>query len=459
MSYDLVIKNGTVVTAAATFAADVGISGERIAAIGQDLSGARVLDATGKLVTPGAVDIHVHMQMPIGDFVSADDFTSGTVAAAHGGTTAIVDFVERAPGETMVEAIAARRALADPRVVIDYGLHMTIGPAEIDILDQVPSAVDAGCRSFKLYMAYALCLNDGQLFQALEAIGDAAGWPVVHAENWDLITTLIQRNLAAGRTSPHWHPRSRPALMEGEAVGRVINISELVGIPIHIFHVTSPAALERIRSARRRGLPITGETCPQYLLLTQDVYDRPGVEGALPVCSPPIRDQGAQDALWLALGRGDLQVVTTDHCPFTRAEKATGLDNYSRIPGGVPSVEMRFPAIYSQGVRSGRVSLNQWVKMCCTNPAKLAGFTGKGDIMVGYDADLVIFDPDLQVILNPEQLHENVDWTPYDGLELQGWPSATLSRGEIIALDGTSLAEPGRGRFASRSGAGALSRV
>jgi dihydropyrimidinase len=452
MSYDLVIKNGTVVTASTTFAADVGIKGERIAAVGQDLSGDRVLDASGKLVTPGAVDIHVHMQMPIGDFVSTDDFFSGTVAAAHGGTTAIVDFVERAPGETMVEAIAARRALADPRVVIDYGLHMTIGPAEIDKLDQVPAAVEAGCRSFKLYMAYALCLSDGQLLKALEAIRDAGGVPVVHAENWDLISTLVARNLAAGRTTPHWHPRSRPALMEGEAVGRVINISELVGIPLHIFHVTSPAAVERIRLARQQGLPITGETCPQYLLLTQEVYDRPGVEGALPVCSPPIRDQVAQDSLWLALGRGDLQVVTTDHCPFTRAEKATGLDNYSRIPGGVPSVEMRFPAMYSYGVRSGRISPSQWVNMCCTTPAKLAGFVGKGDIVVGYDADLVVFDPGRQVILNTEHLHEKVDWTPYDGIDVQGWPSATLSRGELIVRDGALLVEPGRGRYARRSG-------
>ncbi|UCG24614.1 MAG: dihydropyrimidinase [Chloroflexota bacterium] len=451
MTYDLVISDGTVVTANAIFAADIGVSGEQIAAIGRGLTGERILDATGKLVTPGAVDIHVHMQMPIGDFVSADDFYSGTVAAALGGTTAIVDFVERAPQETMVEAIAARRAQADPRVVIDYGLHMTIGPAEITLLDQVPAAYDGGCTSFKLYMAYGLCLSDGQLLQALEAIRDVGGLPVVHAENWDLICTLVARNLAAGRTSPHWHPRSRPALMEGEAVGRVIDLSELVGTPLHIFHVTSPAAVERIAAARRRGLPVSGETCPQYLLLTQDIYDRPGVEGALPVCSPPIRDQGAQDALWLALGRGDLQIMTTDHCPFTREEKATGLDDYSRIPGGVPSVEMRFPAMYTFGVASGRLSLNQWVDTCCTAPARAAGFAGKGDILVGYDADLVIFDPEQPVTLGVDSLHEQVDWTPYEGLELQGWPSTTISRGEIIVHDGELLAEAGRGRFAPRN--------
>lgn len=454
MSYDLVIKNGSVVTSTATFVADIGINGERIAAIGQDLSGRRQLDATGKLVTPGAVDIHVHLQMPIGDFVSTDDFYSGTVAAAHGGTTAIVDFVERASGESMVDAIVARRALADPKVVIDYGLHMTIGPAEIDLLDQLPSAVEAGCLSFKLYMAYALCLSDGQLFQALEAIRDAGGQPVVHAENWDLICTLVARNLAAGRTTPHWHPRSRPALMEGEAADRVIDLAELVGIPLHIFHVTSPAAVERIQDARRRGLPVTGETCPQYLLLTQEVYDRPGVEGALLVCSPPIRDQAAQHALWLALVRGDLQAVTTDHCPFTRAEKETGLGNYSRIPGGVPSIEMRFPALYTFGVKSGRISLNQWVDMCCTTPSRLAGFVAKGDILVGYDADLVIFDPQRPVTLSTESLHEKAGWTPYEGLQLQGWPAATLSRGEVIVQDGELLAVAGRGRYARRSNGG-----
>jgi dihydropyrimidinase len=454
MSYDLVIKNGTVVTAAATFEADVGVNGESIAAIGQDLIGQRQMDASGKLVTPGAVDIHVHLQMPIGDFVSTDDFYSGTVAAAHGGTTAIVDFVERAPGESMVEAIAARRALADPRVVIDYGLHMTIGPAEIELLDQVPSAVEAGCLSFKLYMAYALCLSDGQMLQALEAIRDAGGQPVVHAENWDLICTLIARNLAAGRTTPHWHPRSRPALMEGEAAGRIIDLAEMVGIPLHIFHVTSPAAVARIRAARSRGLMVSGETCPQYLLLTQEVYDRPGAEGALPICSPPIRDKAAQDALWLALGRGDLQMVTTDHCPFTRAEKASGLGDFSRIPGGVPSIEMRFPALYTYGVRSGRISLNQWVDVCCARPARLAGFASKGDILVGNDADLVIFDPDRPMTLSAESLHETAGWTPYEGLQLAGWPAATLSRGEVIVFDGELLAQAGRGLFARRSSIG-----
>ena len=451
MNYDLVIKGGTIVTAAATFSADIGIKGERIAAIGRQLAGNRVVDAAGKLVTPGAVDIHVHMQMPIGNFVSADDFYSGTVAAAFGGTTTIVDFVEREAGESMLDAIAARRAEADPRVVIDYGLHMTLGPDEIDMLDQVPAAFAAGCISFKLYMAYDFCLTDSQMLRALQSVAALDGLPVVHAENWDVICALVAQNLAAGNTSPRWHPRSRPALMEGEATGRVIDIANLAGSRLHIFHVTSPYAVQRIAQARRAGQAVSGETCPQYLLLNQELFDRPGVEGALPVCSPPIRDQVAQESLWSALGDGDLQIVTTDHCPFTRADKATGLDDYSRIPGGVPSVEMRFPALYSYGVSTGRISLNQWIELCCTTPARLAGLVGKGDIQVGNDADLVIFDPKRPMTLSTDSLHEQVDWTPYEGLALQGWPAMTLSRGQVIVENEKFHGKPGRGRYARRS--------
>ena len=277
--YDLVIKGGTAVTAVATLQADIGINGEQIAAIGQNLSGKQTLDATGKLVTPGAVDIHVHLQMPIGNFTSTDSFFSGSRAAAFGGTTSLVDFVETQPEQTMLEAIAARRALADPNVVIDYGLHMTIGPGDIAKLDQLPAAFAAGCTSFKLYMAYGLRLRDDELLRALTAVGNVKGIPVVHAENWDVICELVSQNIAAGRTSPHWHPRSRPALLEAEATGRVIDIATFVGLPLHIFHVSCGETVAKITAARQQGLPVTGETCPQYLFLTWDVYDAPGVAG------------------------------------------------------------------------------------------------------------------------------------------------------------------------------------
>ncbi|MCP4428046.1 MAG: amidohydrolase family protein, partial [Chloroflexi bacterium] len=286
MNYDLVIKNGRIITPHTSFYADLAIQGQKIAAIGQDLAGKREIDAVGKLVTPGAVDIHVHLQMPIGDFVSSDDFFTGTRAAAFGGTTSIVDFIERQPGETMLEALAARRALADPRVVLDYGLHMTIGPDDMAHLDEIPAVYAAGCGSFKLYMAYGLRLTDDQLLQALTAVRNINGLPVVHAENWDVICALIDDNLANGNTTPRFHPLSRPAIMEGEAVGRVIDIAALVGTRLHIFHAACDETVQRIAAARARGLPITGETCPQYLLTTQEAYDRPGVEGALPVCAP-----------------------------------------------------------------------------------------------------------------------------------------------------------------------------
>ena len=448
--FDLVIKHGTIVTARNSIRADVGIQDERIAAIGESLTGARDIDAADKLIIPGGVDIHVHMLMALSSgVVSSDTFFTGTRAAAFGGTTTIVDFVEPRSDESLLDALAARRAVADPQVVIDYGLHMTIGPHEIAKLDQIPLAYAAGCTSFKLYMAYGLRLDDGQLLRALEAVRDVNGLPVIHTENWDVICALVERNLRAGRTTPHWHPRSRPAALEGEAAGRAIDIAAFVGVPLHIFHVSCADVVARIRSARARGLPVTGETCPQYLFLTQDAYDAPGVRGTLPVCSPPLRPQADQDALWRALAAGDLQLVSTDHCPFTQADKARGLHDYSKIPGGVPSIEMRLAGVY-QGVRRGLLSLNQWIDLCCTRPARLAGLNRKGDIAPGFDADLVVFDPNRRVTLSTDFLHENVDWTPYDGLELTGWPEVVLSRGEVIVQEGEFLGREGRGRFVKR---------
>lgn len=451
MKYDLVIKGGQIVTSGSEFVADIGIRGEQIAAIGFDLAGEETLDAAGMLVTPGAVDVHVHMEMPIGAFTTSDDFFSGTRAAAFGGTTCIVDFVETAPQQSMLQALEQRRALASAGATVDYGLHMTVSPHDIDHLDQLQSVVEAGCVSFKLYMAYGLRLTDDQLFRAFEAIRDVNGWPVVHAENWDIIQLFMQRNLGLGNTAPCWHPRSRPAIMEGEATGRAIDIATLAGSRLHIFHVSCDEAAQRVAAARARGLPVTAETCPQYLLNTQDVYDRPGVEGAFGVCSPPIRDLQTQEALWQALSLGHLQVISTDHCPFTRAEKESALADFTRIPGGVPSVEVRFPAVYSEGVRRGRITRRQWVDACCTTPARLAGFRRKGEIAIGYDADLVIFDPEKSVTIAPGVLHENVDWSPYEGRTFSGWPVVTLSRGQIIVQDGQFKGSAGYGRYAKRA--------
>lgn len=452
--YDLVIKGGTLISDAAVHDADVAVNGEKIAAIGQDLRGRREIDAAGLYVIPGAVDIHVHLQMPIGRFTSTDDFFDGTRAAAMGGTTAIVDFVETRPEETMLAALDARQALARDKVTIDYGLHMTIGPTDISKLDQVPEVRAAGCGSFKLYMAYGLRLDDGQLLQALEAVRDAGALPVVHAENWDVITTLIRRNLAAGRTTPHWHPRSRPAALEAEATGRVIDIAAWAGVPVHIFHVSCAATADRIAAAKARGVAVTGETCPQYLYLTQDAYDQAGVAGALPVCSPPLRPESDRLALWKALASGGLDIVTTDHCPFTIEEKATGLGDYSQIPGGVPSIESRLALVYDGLVRhvegDRTAALRRWVDVCATTPARLAGFRDKGRLLPGYDADIVLFDPKTVRTVQPDSLHETAGWTPYNGVEVHGWPVVTISRGDVIADHGQWLGAPGRGQFVHR---------
>lgn len=450
---DLVIRHGTLVTATAVFAADVAIVGRQIAAIGHNLRGRQEIDATGQYVIPGAIDGHVHLGMPIGRFTSSDDFFHGTRAAAFGGTTAIVDFVETRADETMLAALAARRAVA-AEAVIDYGLHMTIGPTDIAKLDQLPAARAAGCGSVKLYMAYGLRLNDVELLRALGAAAEVGALPVVHAENWDIITTLIAGNLAAGRTTPHSHPRSRPAELEGEAAGRVIDIAAYVGTPVHIFHVSCAATVARIAAAKARGLPVSGETCPQYLYLTDEVYDRPGVAGALPVCAPPLRPAADRDALWHALSSGALDLVTTDHCPFTADEKATGLDDFSRIPGGVPSIESRLALVYA-GLAGNRAApdpatLSRWVDVCCTTPARIFGFAHKGQLLPGYDADVVLFDPAREFTISPDSLHETAGWTPYEGVALRGWPTMTISRGEVIVADGRWLGAAGRGRFLLR---------
>jgi dihydropyrimidinase len=309
--------------------------------------------------------------------------------------------------------------------------------------------VEAGCSTVKLYMAYGFRLTDDQLLVALQAAHRHGLLPVIHAENWDVICTLIAQNLAAGNTAPRWHPRSRPAIMEGEAAGRAIDMAALVGTPLHIFHISCGEVVERIRQARARGLPITGETCPQYLHLTWDAFEQTGLAAAYPVCSPPIREQAQQDALWQALKTGSIEIVTTDHCPFMSQEKARGLHDFSQIPGGVPSIEMRLAGVYD-GVRRGLLSLSQWVDVCCTRPASLVGLTKKGVLAPGYDADIVIFDPSRSVTLSTDTLHEQVDWTPYTGLTFTGWPAATISRGELIVQDGEFIGTPGRGRYIKR---------
>jgi dihydropyrimidinase len=449
---DLVVKNGTVITSEGQFKADVGVQGERIAAVAADLSGTVELDASGKYVLPGAIDVHVHLQMPVGEVVSSDDFYTGTVAAACGGTTTVIDFVEPEGLQSLMDALHQRRAEADGRVAVDYGLHMTLNSDDPLRLAEIPAVMDAGCTTLKLYMAYeGLRLDDRQILNALTALKNYRGLPIVHAENHDAIQYLIEKFLREGKTTPHYHPLTRPDFMEGEATGRMIALARVVGLPVYIVHVSCADSLATIQHARNQGQAVFGETCPQYLLLTRAEYDRPGFEGAKFVMSPPLREHADQLSLWDAVASGDLQVAATDHCPFFFAgQKDKGRDAFNKIPGGGPGVETRLPLLYTFGVRGERISLSRWVEVCCAEPARLFGLPQKGTIAEGADADLVIFNPNKRVTLDHRRLHQHVDYTPYEGMELVGYPETTLLRGEVIVRNGEYVGEAGRGRFLKR---------
>jgi dihydropyrimidinase len=447
---DRVITHGTVITAETTIRADVGIAGGRIAAVGSGLVAHDTIDAGGMLVLPGAVDEHVHLQMPVGEFTSSDDFFTGTAAAACGGTTTVIDFVEPRKSQTLAEALAARRAEADGKVVVDYGLHMTLSRAGDATLSQVPAAIEAGTASFKLYMAYeGLRLDDGGLLRALAALSRYGGRTLVHAENHHAILYLTAKALAEGRTGPENHPLTRPAVMEAEAIHRLLALASVTGTPLVLAHLSCELGLEAVRRARARGQTVWVETCPQYLLLDEKEYQRPGFEGAKFVMAPPPRREADRNALWAGLVAGEVDTVATDHCPFFYAtQKTRGLKDFSRIPGGAPGIETRLALMYSHGVRAGRLSAERWVEVCCTEPARRFGLAPrKGTLEVGADADVVVFDPERSVTLSVETLHQNVDYCPFEGWQVRGYPVVVLSRGDVIVRDGAFVGSAGRGQF------------
>jgi len=459
MSFDTVIRNGTVVTPAGTVQADLGITGETIAAIAPELAAGpstRVIEAAGKLVIPGGIDPHVHLQMPAGAVTSSDDWQSGTVAAACGGTTTVIDFVEP-EAAPLLDALAARRAEAEGRAVIDFGLHMTLMDARPDTLAQVPDVVAAGSSSFKTYLTYdGFKLSDAEFLLALEAVAAAGGIALVHAENDAIIARLKARFLAEGRTEPAWHPRSRPAASEGEAVERALALAEVAGCPLYVVHVSTGRGGAAVARARERGQRAWGETCPQYLLLTDAEYARPGFEGAKFVCSPPLRSAADRDALWDGLALDELNSVGTDHCPFFYAgQKDLGMAGspppFNRIPGGMPGIESRLSLLYTFGVGRGLLSVERWIEVCCAAPARIFGLAGrKGSLQVGADADIVVFDPEREVTLSRDLLHEHCDYTPYEGMKLKGYPALTLLRGRLTAQDGEFVGEAA-GRFLRRN--------
>jgi dihydropyrimidinase len=454
---ETIIRNGTLVTPGGIFSADVGIGGERIAALSRELEPQAPieLDAAGCYVLPGGIDPHVHLQMPVGEYVSSDDFASGTVAAAWGGTTTVIDFVEPEPGERLLEALEKRQAEADGRVAVDYGLHMTIPTwhaAHPESLDDLPAVMAAGVSSFKLYLAYEdFRLDDVQLFRAMEAIAAVGGLPIIHCENGPICEALRAQALARDDTLPIYHALTRPPRQEAEAVSRAIDVAALTGSPLYIVHVSCEESMARIRAARARGDTVYGETCPQYLLLNMTALDRPGGERL--ICAPPLRTEPDNEALWHGLASGDLDVLATDHCPFSAADKS-GHVNFTTIPGGLPSIEARLSLAY-HGSRSRWIPaarrLARWVEVCCANPARIFGLQNKGQIAPGFDADLVVFDPDRWMILQAgDTLHERVDWSPYEGTRVQGWPRDVLSRGRVIVRDGKFVGQEGWGRFVSR---------
>jgi dihydropyrimidinase len=448
---DIVIRNGTVISPGSVFPADVGIVGQRIAALGEELHGAVELDAAGCYVLPGGIDPHVHLQMPTKHYVSADDFASGTIAAALGGTTTVIDFTDPVAGEPLLDAHAKRRAKADGRVAIDYSLHMTVPTwhaAHPEALDALPEVVAAGVPSFKLYLAYeGLRLDDLQLYRVIKAIADVGGLPIVHCENGPVCAALRAQAVADGNILPIYHTLTRPPRQEAEAVSRAVDLAALSECAVYIVHVSCEESMARIQAARARGEEVLGETCPQYLLLDGLALERPGGERL--ICAPPLRTQEDNQALWGGLAFEDLDVLATDHCPFTAAEKS-GHADFTTIPGGLPSIEARLSLAYHYGRRHW-MTLERWVEVCCANPARIFGLHRKGQIAPGFDADLVIFDPHRWVTLQAGRtLHERVDWSPYEGLHIQGWPRDVLSRGRAVVREGEFVGQPGWGHFVPR---------
>ncbi len=453
MDFDLVIAGGTLITPAEAFSADVGVRAGRIAALGQNLAGRRRLDAGGLLVLPGAVDPHVHLAMDAGVTRTSDDWATGTVAAACGGTTTVIDFVEPDLDAPLAPALAARRAEAEAGAVVDFGLHMTLRSAAPAVLAEVPAILAAGCPSFKTYLTYeGFRLEDAAFLQALTAVGRAGGLALVHAENHAAIEALRAHYLAAGQTAPRYHGLSRPVSTEAEAVERALALAEVAGCPLYVVHVSTGRGAEAVARARARGQRVIGETCPQYLLLTEAELSRPGFEGAQFVCSPPLRPADNPPALWRHLAAGALSTVGTDHCAFFyEGQKTLGREAFTAIPNGLPGIEARLALLHTFGVRAGRLSLQRWVDVCCAAPARAFGlYPRKGALVPGADADLVLFDPERAVTVARSGLHENTDYTPYAGLALRGYPVLTLARGEVIVQDGQYVGAAGRGRFLAR---------
>lgn len=454
---ELLIRGGTVVTSEGRMAADILSRDGRIAEIGTGLrTSGRVIEAEGHWVMPGGIDTHTHLSHPIGRLGvrTADDFHTGTVAAAFGGVTTILDFSLQAKGESLAAARDRRLGEMEPDAVVDYGFHTIVTDVNEAVLREMPELISGGFPSFKVYMTYGdKKVGDEHLILLLEAAAAHGGLLYLHCENDCAVTHLIERHLARGETGPAYHATSRPPPVEAEATNRAIMLAELAGASICIAHVTSEGAAAHVAAARSRGVAVAAETCPQYLVLDESVYDpAAGCEVAKFVCSPPMRARSHVEALWRALADGSIQQISSDHAPFRfEGQKTGGCDDFTRIPNGLPGIETRLPLVFTQGVAEGRITPERFVELTATGPARIFGLTTKGRIEVGADADLIVVDPDREVTVDPAVLHSDIDYSPYQDMRLKGFPSWTVSRGEVIVDEGAASMARGRGRLAPRS--------
>jgi dihydropyrimidinase len=452
------IKGGQIVTAVDSYTADVLIDGPVVSMIGADLSQLsvdRTIDATGKLVLPGGIDPHTHMDLPFGGTNASDDFETGTRAAAFGGTTTIIDFAVQYKGQALNEALDVWFARAEGKAAIDYGFHMICTDLPDSRIPEIRGLIDQGVTSLKLFMAYpgVFLVDDGTIFKAMTVASENGGLVCMHAENGVVIDVLVKRALAEGKTGPKYHALTRPTRAEAEGVHRAIAIAEMADAAVYIVHLSCHDALKEVQAARDLGLPVYAETCPQYLFLDYTYYEQEGFEGAKYVMTPPLRDKSNQDELWKGLRGNDLQVISTDHCPFCfKEQKELGIDDFSKIPNGAPGVEHRMSLIFDGGVVSKRISLNRFVELTSTAAAKIFGlFPKKGTIAVGSDADIVVFNPEREQVISATTHHMWVDYSAYEGRRVRGVSEIVLSRGNVVVDSGVFKGKPGNGRFLKRS--------
>jgi dihydropyrimidinase len=451
-----VIRNGRIVTAVDDYHADILIEDGTIAMIAKSIEADadRIIDAKGRLVIPGGIDPHTHMDLPFGGTSSSDDFETGTIAAAHGGTTTIIDFAVQSKGQSLREAVDVWHGKADGKASVDYGFHLICTDLPDQRLGEMKGMIDEGVSSFKLFMAYpgVFLVDDGTIYKAMQTAGEHGGLICMHAENGVVIDVIVKQALAKGHTAPKYHALTRPTKAEAEGVHRAIALADMAQAPVYIVHLSCSDALDEVTRARDMGIPAYAETCPQYLFLDYSVYEQPGFEGAKWVMTPPIREKWNQEKLWRGLQFNDLQVVSTDHCPFCMKEqKELGKDDFSKIPNGGPGVEHRMSLIYNGGVVGGRISVNRFVEITSTAQAKIFGlFPRKGTIAVGSDADIVIFDPEEEMTISAKTHHMRVDYSAYEGMKVRGVTKTVLSRGELVIEEGKYVGRAGRGSFLKR---------